>query len=245
MSGETDLRALIGSMRPRLSDGIYVVATLAGADVPAGLEPLMTFREREGMTLILPRDEAEWAQLKAEFPCRMITLDVHSSLEAIGFMAAVSARLAAAGIPTNPVSGFYHDHLFVPVERAGEAIRVLEAMAVGEHLRAQSAKLREPGMPQRLPEFRMTLEPLSREAEEVIGFRWAGSEAGSRSKFGGEPEPSIESRDWPRCTHCRKPTSFVAQIDSVGDSLLFADIGVLQVFYCFDCNEPSALLDSS
>ena len=44
----------------------------------------------------------------------MITLDVHSSLESVGFLAAVSARLAAAGIPCNAVSAFHHDHLFVP-----------------------------------------------------------------------------------------------------------------------------------
>jgi hypothetical protein len=129
MGGETDLKALIGSMRPRLGEETYVFATLAGNDVPAGLSPLMTFREREGMTLILRRDEAQRAGLAALFPCRMITLDVHSALEAVGFMAAASARLAAAGIPTNPVAGFYHDHLFVPVERAEDAMRVLEAMA--------------------------------------------------------------------------------------------------------------------
>jgi hypothetical protein len=35
----------------------------------------------------------------------MITLTVHSSLNAVGFLAAVTARLAAAGIPVNAVFG--------------------------------------------------------------------------------------------------------------------------------------------
>jgi hypothetical protein len=29
----------------------------------------------------------------------------------------------------NPVSGFYHDHLFVPAERAAEAMTILREMA--------------------------------------------------------------------------------------------------------------------
>ncbi|KIW87752.1 uncharacterized protein Z519_11726 [Cladophialophora bantiana CBS 173.52] len=60
------------------------------------------------------------------YPCRMITCDVHSSLEAVGFMAVLATRLAGRGISVNPVSGFYHDHLFVPVERAEEAVSELQ-----------------------------------------------------------------------------------------------------------------------
>ena len=58
----------------------------------------------------------------------MITLTVHSSLEAVGFLAAITARLAAAGISVNAVSGFYHDHLFVPEHKADEALHHLQNM---------------------------------------------------------------------------------------------------------------------
>ena len=51
------------------------------------------------------------------FPCRLITLEVHSALDAVGFLAAVTARLAAEGIGVNPVAGFHHDHLFVPADK--------------------------------------------------------------------------------------------------------------------------------
>ncbi|TIM21889.1 MAG: ACT domain-containing protein, partial [Mesorhizobium sp.] len=57
------------------------------------------------------------------------TLNIHSSLEAVGFLAAITTRLAAAEIGVNPVSAFYHDHLFVPVDRAEEAIDVLRRLA--------------------------------------------------------------------------------------------------------------------
>ena len=58
----------------------------------------------------------------------MITLSVHSSLEAVGFLAAITARLANAGISVNAVSAFHHDHLFVPEHRASEALRLLQDM---------------------------------------------------------------------------------------------------------------------
>ena len=59
----------------------------------------------------------------------MITLNVHSSLEAVGFLAAITARLAAAGMGVNPVSAYFHDHLFVPADRVDEAMAILEGLA--------------------------------------------------------------------------------------------------------------------
>jgi hypothetical protein len=132
MSGETDLVTLIGSMQPVLRPEIYVFVTMPHAErALEKLSPVMTFREDEGVTLIVPRQEAEAAGLAGAFPCRMITLNVHSSLQAVGFLATVAARLAAAGISANAASAFYHDHLFVPVERAEEALAVLEKLAGG------------------------------------------------------------------------------------------------------------------
>ncbi|OBQ63388.1 ACT domain-containing protein [Mesorhizobium erdmanii] len=130
MTGETDLKTLLASMRPELLDSIYVFATLApGVAQPDGLEPVMVFREREGTTLIVTEAAARAAGLTASFRCRMITLDIHSSLEAVGFLAAITTRLTTAGMGVNPVSAFYHDHLFVPAERAQEALRLLKKLA--------------------------------------------------------------------------------------------------------------------
>lgn len=130
MSGETDLQKLLASMTPQLYPEVYVFATLPpGAALPAGPEPVMRFVEREGTTLILAETHAKAAGLAGMFRCRMITLDIHSSLEAVGFLAAITARLAAAGMGVNPVSAFYHDHLFVPAERADEALAILLELA--------------------------------------------------------------------------------------------------------------------
>jgi hypothetical protein len=130
MPGETNLQKLLGSMSPELLPGIFAFATLPpGTPMPAGINPVMTFREREGETLILSEKEARAAGLAYTFRSRMITLNVHSSLDAVGFLAAITTRLAAAGMGVNPVSGYFHDHLFVPVDRAEEAMAVLSAIA--------------------------------------------------------------------------------------------------------------------
>lgn len=126
MAGETDLGRLIGSMQPLLQPDIMVFATIPpGGTLPQDVEPLMVFREAEGTTLILREGDAQTAGLAGSYRCRMITLAIHSSLEAVGFLAAVTTALAAAGISVNPVSAFHHDHLFVPADRAGEAMDVL------------------------------------------------------------------------------------------------------------------------
>ena len=89
----------------------------------------MIFRERQGETLILLEGEAKGAGLPSAFRSRMITLNIHSSLDAVGFLAAITTRLAATGVGVNPVSGCFHDHLFMPEDRAGEAMSILEALA--------------------------------------------------------------------------------------------------------------------
>lgn len=130
MSGETNLKMLLGSMRPELQPETYVFVTLPlDQSLPEGVPPLMVFGEKEGWTCIVSEEAAGRAGLSGTFPSRMITLSIHSSLEAVGFLAAILPRLAAAGMGVNPVSGFYHDHLFVPADRAGDAMRILEELA--------------------------------------------------------------------------------------------------------------------
>ena len=55
----------------------------------------------------------------------MITLNIHSALDAVGFIAKIASRLAELDMGVNPVAGFYHDHLFIPVKRAEDAMMEL------------------------------------------------------------------------------------------------------------------------
>jgi uncharacterized protein len=130
MSGETNLAVLLKSMKPVLRDGEFVFLTTRRSLLEAAsLEPLGLFHEEEGLTLILPREKAEAAGLPYTAVFRMLTLSVHSSLEAVGFLAAITNRLAARGISVNPVSAYFHDHLFVPSARAEESLAVLVELA--------------------------------------------------------------------------------------------------------------------
>ena len=129
MAGETDLSALLKTMNARLVDGLYVFVTLKGKVLPEGVSPRMVFQEAEGTTLILLKEEAEANELDYEFPCRMITLEVHSSLEAVGFLARITTELAKHKMGVNPVSGFFHDHLFIPDGREQDALSVLKKIA--------------------------------------------------------------------------------------------------------------------
>jgi hypothetical protein len=123
---ERDLSNLLASIQPILRPETYVFCSIAVDErMPGGISPIQIFREQEGTTLIVTLAEAEAAALSYQFPSRMITLNVFSALDAVGFLAAVTARLANAGISVNSVSGFHHDHLFVPVDRAEEAMRLL------------------------------------------------------------------------------------------------------------------------
>lgn len=132
MSGETNLSRLLRSLSALLSSDVFVFSTIKDGAVPSGLSPVMVFREAEGLTLIVTRDEAEALGLDFAFPCRMITLNVHSSLEAVGFMARISSLLAEHGLPVNPVSGFYHDHLFVPAGSEQKVLSLLNDLAAPE-----------------------------------------------------------------------------------------------------------------
>lgn len=128
--GEKSLQRLIRSMQPELLPGTFAFVTLReGRPMPAGLSPLMSYREPEGTTLILPELEAGRSGLPAAFFCRGISLSLHSSLYAVGFLAAVTERLAKAGMSVNIVSAYYRDYVFVPTDRAEEALRVLRQLA--------------------------------------------------------------------------------------------------------------------
>ncbi len=128
-SGETKLDVLIRSMQPVLHDDTYVFATVAPTYNCNALSPVMTFREPEGVTLILAQAAANKAGIDHEFPCRMITLNIHSSLDAVGFLARITTHLAQLQMGVNPVSGFYHDHLFVPADRAQQTLQALVALS--------------------------------------------------------------------------------------------------------------------
>lgn len=131
MSGIRELSILLSSMEPSLEAGEFVYCTVGGADPQdyLHLKPRGLFQEAEGLTLILPAETARAAGLTASAPLHCITLNVHSSLEAVGLTAAVSAALSEEGISANVVAAYYHDHVFVPTADAARALKTLRALS--------------------------------------------------------------------------------------------------------------------
>lgn len=129
MAGETSLAALLRDMKPVLNPGEYVFCTLPGTQLPAGAEVIGSFREREGLTLILAREEAGRLALAYDYVAAWLTLEVHSALQAVGLTAAVASALAEAGISCNVVAGYFHDHLFVAHRDGALAVDVLRRLS--------------------------------------------------------------------------------------------------------------------
>lgn len=125
MTGETDLTILLKSMTPVLNEGDYVFCT-ASDDIDLK-EAICTFREKEGLTIIIKQELADKLKLNYSFIASWITLTIHSSLEAVGLTAAFSKALSDANISCNVVAAFYHDHIFVPKRDAEKAMAILRS----------------------------------------------------------------------------------------------------------------------
>lgn len=128
--GELDLNRLLANMTPQLDEQIWVFLSLKSPDRDLDQKALMRFEEDEGTTYIVKEEDI--ADHDVSFRCQRITLQVHSSLEAVGFLDAISTALTLNGISSNVVSAFYHDHLFVPVEKTTQTVAVLKALSQGD-----------------------------------------------------------------------------------------------------------------
>ncbi len=129
MQAIADLKKLLTHMQPELNPGRYAFVALP-ADL--SLDPahiVASVREPEGLSVILPEQIAIDLGLSIAFTAAWITLTVHSDLAAVGLTAAFSQALGQAGISCNVVAGVHHDHLFVPVEQAQQAMDALHALS--------------------------------------------------------------------------------------------------------------------
>jgi hypothetical protein len=124
---ERDLDKLIAKMSPELQAGEFVFVSAGPSDAPA-VEVFASVREREGLSLVVTREDADARGLSYDYVAAWITLTVESAPDAVGLTAAVSGTLADAGISCNVIAGARHDHLLVPVQRAADAMAVLDEL---------------------------------------------------------------------------------------------------------------------
>lgn len=128
MGGEKNLHKLIRNLKPERKPGQYVFCTRQSLENIPAEDIICFFREDQGLTLILLRENAEKHGIEYAFVASWIRLRVHSSLEAVGLTARVSSALAEAGISCNAIAAYHHDHVFVPYLQAEKAMTILRKL---------------------------------------------------------------------------------------------------------------------
>lgn len=129
MAGETDLTKLVRSLQPQLNEGEYIFAKIDNKRQIPTQDIIGFFREQEGVTLILEKEKADAMHITYGFIASWISLQVHSSLEAVGLTAVFATELAKHAISCNVVAGFYHDHIFVNHNLGEKAIKILSELS--------------------------------------------------------------------------------------------------------------------
>ena len=115
-TGETDLEKLVANMEPVLNKGDYVFTTVKDTkSIPREIT-VCEIKEREGITIVISKTDADALGLSYDYIASWITLNIHSSLEAVGLTAAFSTELGNNGISCNVIAGYYHDHIFVDIK---------------------------------------------------------------------------------------------------------------------------------
>ncbi|WP_343680079.1 ACT domain-containing protein [Chryseobacterium arthrosphaerae] len=128
MEGEVSLKNILKNLNPALNEGKYVYCTVSDIDVIPMSNILFLFKEAESITIVLKKEDAEALNLSFSYVASWITLEVHSSLAAVGLTAKFSQALSEAGISCNVVAAYFHDHIFVDEKDAAKAIEVLNAL---------------------------------------------------------------------------------------------------------------------
>ncbi|MEM9034897.1 MAG: ACT domain-containing protein [Actinomycetota bacterium] len=117
------LDGLTASRRP----GAFTVVMLP--EPPELDDAQAVVREDEGWTVVVTEEVARARGWDGDGRWAWLTLDVHSSLDAVGLTAAVSTALAEASVPCNVIAGAVHDHLLVPAVDADRVVAAIAALA--------------------------------------------------------------------------------------------------------------------
>ena len=129
-SGDENLSNLLNNLQPNLLNEDYVFITLEdySFDFFNLLHPIATFKEEEGLTLVISEERAKRENFEYNSVFKCISLGAHSSLNSVGLIATISMLLSEKGISCNVFSGYFHDHLFVQKSLSKEALELLKSI---------------------------------------------------------------------------------------------------------------------
>ena len=123
----TDQFKELKNLNPVLLEGEYVFCTFLSSIYGDHdkLNPIASFNEKEGLTLVVKKESAKLNNLEFNDTFKCISLNLISSLTSVGLTALISKVLADNEISANIYAGYYHDHIFVPLEKANDALKLL------------------------------------------------------------------------------------------------------------------------
>jgi hypothetical protein len=126
---EKDLKKLLSSINPLMAPSEFVFCSITEERLVAlDVTPLCLFRETEAVSVILEKSAADKNNLNYDGSWKLITCQVNSDLQAVGFLSAIAKAFSDADIPLNAVSAYFHDHLLVPSDQADHALQILNTL---------------------------------------------------------------------------------------------------------------------
>jgi hypothetical protein len=129
MSPITNLELLLKHMEPLLGSDCAFCKVTTEQLKDFSILPIAMFQEQEGVTVIYKVKDAEQLGLSIDWIGTQITLNVNSSLDAVGFLARITNALAEHAISVNAFSPIFHDHLFVRPSDAEKAMQILKSLS--------------------------------------------------------------------------------------------------------------------
>lgn len=130
MSDKTSLQEVLQTLDPVLSPKSYVYVGIADQSLLKvfGYDPFAFYRDAEGITLILRKEDADNNLLKYDGVFCKISFNVEFSSECAGLTAILSSALAKAGIGIKPIHTAFKGHVLVKQEDAHTALEILTAL---------------------------------------------------------------------------------------------------------------------
>ena len=129
MNIELDINYILQNLSPQLNEGVFVFCTV---DNTLNLEEIdieASVIESEGRTIVLRKEIADQLNLSYNVIMSWITLNVNTSLELVGLSAIISKKFTDNDISYNPIAGYFHDHIFVPIKDTNMAIKLLHNLS--------------------------------------------------------------------------------------------------------------------
>jgi hypothetical protein len=110
------------------------ITAAAGVVAEIGEPFTALIADKDEVTLLIPAEGVEEFAHRlhncevSAITYRLITLDVELDPQLAGFIARISAALAAAGISILPYAAYTRDHLFVPADQFDNALAALKQL---------------------------------------------------------------------------------------------------------------------